>query len=95
MSSTTGSTRLGWMPAAAVYTASLPTEISIPPTPWSPIPRMPSESVATSRSTSSPPSPVLRNASSTSSGWSTDRYTPRVRRNSWLNRSIARPTVGV
>ena len=72
-SSTTGSTRDGWMPAAAVYTASLPTEISMPPTPWSPIPRMPSESVATSRSTSSAPSPVLRSAVSTSSGWSTDR----------------------
>ena len=28
-------------------------EISMPPTPWSPMPRMPSESVATSRSTSS------------------------------------------
>ena len=35
----------------------------MPPTPWSPIPRMPSESVATSRSTSSAPRPVLRSAS--------------------------------
>ena len=32
----------------------------MPPTPWSPMPRMPSESVATSRSTSSAPRPVLR-----------------------------------
>ena len=95
MSRTTGITRCGCTPAAAVYTASLPTEISTPPTPWSPMPRMPSESVATSMSTSSARIPVLRSAVSTSSGWSTDRYTPRERRNSWLNRWMARPTVGV
>jgi hypothetical protein len=41
----------------AVYTARLPTEIAMPLAPQSPMPRISSASVATSRSTSSDPRP--------------------------------------
>ncbi len=91
----TGSARFGSMPPAAVYTASLPTAMPIPPTPQSPMPRIAPASVATIRSTSPGPSPGAHSDVSISSGWSTDRYTPRGRRYSWLYCSIACPTVGV
>ena len=40
-------------PAPAVYSASLPMQIASPPWPWSPIPRIADESVATIMRTSS------------------------------------------
>lgn len=43
-SSTTGSVRLGWMPAHSVVRASFATDIKTPPQPWSPIPRISSPS---------------------------------------------------
>ncbi len=82
------------MPAAAVYTASLPTEIRTPPTPQSPMPRICSASVATTRSTSSAPSFSASNAGRISAGRSMHRNTPRGQRYSWLYRLIAWLTVG-
>ena len=52
-SSETGSVRAGWMPHAAVYSASFPIGIAMPPAPWSPRPRIRSLSVTTIRRTSS------------------------------------------
>jgi hypothetical protein len=82
------------MPAAAVYTASLPTAIWIPPTPQSPIPRISSASLQTIRSTSPGPSWSVTKAFSIWSGWSIDKKMPRGRRYSWEYFSIASPTVG-
>ena len=87
--------RCGWMPAAAVYSPSFPMAIWIPPIPWSPMPRIPSESVTTTRSTFSGGSSKLSSDSSMRSGWSMDKNTPRVPTYSWLNLSMASPIVGV
>ena len=79
-------------PAAAVYRASLPTGIAIPPAPWSPRPRMRSLSVTTIRRMSSPADRRMTSIRPTSSGVI---QTPRGRRMMWLNCWQARPTVGV
>ena len=39
-SSTTGSVLEGWMPAHIVVSTSFATDMRMPPTPWSPIPRI-------------------------------------------------------
>ena len=52
-SSETGSVSAGWMPQAAVYSASLPIGMAMPPAPWSPRPRIRSLSVTTMSRTSS------------------------------------------
>ena len=78
--------------AAAVYSASLPTGIAIPPAPWSPRPRIRSLSVTTIRRMSSPADRRMTSILPTSSGVI---QTPRGRRMTWLNCWQARPTVGV
>ena len=81
------------MPLPAVYSASLPMGIAIPPAPWSPRPRIRSLSVTTMSRTSSY-GPWRRSCGmrSRSSGVI---QVPRVRRMMWLNSWHARPTVGV
>ncbi len=81
------------MPQAAVYSASLPIGIAMPPAPWSPRPRIRSLSVTTtSRTSSNGPWRRRSGMRSTSAGVI---HVPRVRRMMWLNSWVARPTVGV
>ena len=72
-STLTATTRSGWIPAATVYTASLPTEMAIPLAPQSPIPKISWASDTTIRSTSSGPRPSPASDVFTSWGRSTDR----------------------
>src|ERR1700689_1029362 len=62
-------TRRGSMPAAAVYTASLPTAIWMPPTPQSPMPRISSASVQTIRAPPGGAGSSVGNALTISCGW--------------------------
>ena len=81
------------MPHAAVYSASLPMGMAMPPAPWSPRPRIRSLSVTTmSRTSLKGPWRSTRGMRSTSSGVI---QVPRVRRMMWLYSWHARPTVGV
>jgi hypothetical protein len=81
------------MPQAAVYSASLPIGIAMPPAPWSPSPRIRSLSVTTiSRTSSYGPWRSTSGIRSRSAGVI---HVPRVRRRMWLNCCVARPTVGV
>ena len=92
-SSETGRVSEGWMPQAAVYSASLPIGMAIPPAPWSPSPRIRSLSVTTmSRTSSNGP---WRRSSGMRSRSAGVIHVPRVRRMMWLNSWHARPTVGV
>jgi hypothetical protein len=81
------------MPQAAVYRASLPIGIAMPPAPWSPSPRMRSLSVTTMSRTSS--KGAARRTSGIRSRSAGVSQMPRVRRTMWLNSWQARPTVGV
>ena len=67
----------------------------MPPTPWSPMPRMPSESVTMRMSISSGSTRVARSDCSMASGSSIDRKTPFIRWYQKLNAWIASPMVGV
>ena len=92
-SSETGRVRAGWIPHAAVYSASLPVGMAMPPAPWSPSPRIRSLSVTTmSRTSSNGPWRRRVGIRSRSAGVI---HVPRVRRMMWLNSWHARPTVGV
>ena len=81
------------MPQAAVYSASLPIGMAIPPAPWSPRPRMRSLSVTTTSRTSA--NGPWRSRSGTRSMSDGVIQVPRVRRMMWLNYWHASPTVGV
>ena len=89
----TGSVCAGWIPATAVYRASLPMGMPMPPAPWSPRPRIRSLSVATMRRTSS--KGALRRTSSIRPRWPGVIQSPRPLRKIRLYSWQAWPTVGV